>query len=87
MRKPTIHLNGTSREALESALEDANVAIGYAIEALAKAAPNGRDYYPQGDNAFNQARNEHVARIAKLTDVLADIQALYEHVVTVGRDA
>lgn len=87
MRKPTIHLNGTSREALQSALADANVAIGRAIDAVAETAPNARDYYVQSGNAFNEARNEHDVRIAKLTDVLADIQALYGHVATAERGA
>jgi len=82
MRKPTIHINGTSRKALEDALADANVALGRAIEAIAETAPNARDYYVQTGNTFNEAVSEHHARIAKLTDVLADIQALYEHVVT-----
>jgi hypothetical protein len=55
---PTIHLNGTSGPVLRDGYASAYDAIDAAIEALAKAECNGRDYYPQGLDAYHQAREE-----------------------------
>lgn len=80
MRLPTIHLNGTSKAALLDAYEAAGSAVLAASEALAEAAPNARDYYPQGDGAFKQAQEEHNVRMMKLNSVLFELQQLAEHV-------
>lgn len=80
MIKPTIHLNGTSANALLDQYTTAGDAVRLALEALGNAAPNGRDYYPQGPAAFEQARKEHDARTAKLREVLVDLGELAEHV-------
>lgn len=69
---PTIHLNGTSKEALLKDLTHAGQAIVQAISALQVAAPHGRDY-PQGPDAFRAANDEHIARIQKLQDVLSEL--------------
>ena len=45
MMVPTIHLNGTSHDELLRQILDAKEAIRKAVEALANAAPNMRDYY------------------------------------------
>ena len=76
---PTIHLNGTSAKAL---LEQTTVACDDAhnlLKALAEAAPNERDYYPQGDSAFEEARREYEARVEAVRGVLRDMEALAEH--------
>ena len=63
MLKPTIHLNGTSSQELSRQLEKVYVACNDLIDALSNARPHGRDYYPQGDSALNEATKEHEARI------------------------
>lgn len=75
---PTVHLNGTSRNELMSGFESAARGVNDALRALQDAAPNARDYYPQGDGAFKIATTEHVARMAKLQDVLAELSDLLE---------
>lgn len=82
---PTIHLNGTGREALLTQCCDAASAIGQAIDAACQAAPNGRDYYPQGDAAFKAARSEHEDRVARLRVVMAEYEALAESISEAGR--
>jgi hypothetical protein len=77
---PTIHMNGTSAAALLEGYCDAISAVHAALEALARAAPNGRDYYPQGPNACAQADGEHDARKRALVGVLDELQTLAEHV-------
>lgn len=77
MRKPTIHLNGTSRNALADQLRDAAYALADAIGALAKAAPHGRDYYVQGAEAINEAIDEHNARLEKLRSVYAELVEIW----------
>jgi hypothetical protein len=55
---PTIHLNGTSFTDLRDGYAAAYDAIEEAMEALGKAESNGRDFYPQGPEAFYQHRKE-----------------------------
>lgn len=77
---PTIHSNGTSRDALLDAYCVAGGALTQALEALADAGPNGRDYYPQGSDAIRRATAEHEARLKKLREVRDELRALAEHV-------
>ncbi len=80
MKKPTVHLNGTSAERLIDGYVAADNALRSAERALEESAPNGRDYYPQGDGAIGQAIKEHVARVEKLRAIRAEIQELLQHV-------
>jgi hypothetical protein len=79
MQKPTIHLNGTSRDSLFDSYCNAASALRNALAALEDAAPNARDYYPQGEGAFIAAAREHEDRTASLRYVLAQIDALVDH--------
>ena len=81
MMLPSIHLNGTSKESLFEDNRDAMFAIQEAIAALIKAAPHGRDYYPQGPGAYAKARDEHMARLAALGKIADDLHniALHTH--------
>lgn len=63
---PTIHLNGTSFTDLRNGYAAAYDAIDKAIDALAAAEFNGRDFYPQGPDAYYQARKERDAAFDKL---------------------
>lgn len=65
---PTIHLNGTGFTTLRDEYAAAYDAIDKAIDALADATMNGRDYYPQPEGAFYKARNERRAALEKLRD-------------------
>ncbi len=80
MQKPTIHLNGTSRDSLFDSYCNAASALRNALAALEDAAPNARDYYPQGEGAFISAALDHTARVDSLRRVLAEIDALVDHV-------
>lgn len=76
MMIPTIHMNGTSKESL---LDDAcNVmsAIAKAIDVACAAAPNARDYYTQGPEAFGKARDEHDSRCERLDAVRKEYEEL-----------
>jgi hypothetical protein len=79
MMLPTIHLNGTSREQLFEGYMDALAAIEYALEAVKYAAPNGRDYYPQGPDAMAQAGDEHILRMKALDKIAAELRTIAEH--------
>lgn len=78
MRTPTIHMNGTSRDALFDETANALGALRDALRAMGDAGPNARDYYPQGEGAFTEARNEHEARIRKVREVMAELEAIAE---------
>lgn len=85
MLKPTVHLNGTSREELLRQLEEAASGVRAAITALGKAHPNGRDYYPQGRDVIVAAVAEWRARVEKIDSVLKEIEEIYQHVEEQGR--
>lgn len=55
---PTIHLNGTGFTTLRDEYAAAYKAIDKAIDALADATLNGRDFYTQAPGAYHQARDE-----------------------------
>lgn len=78
MKIPTVHLNGTSREELVRQLEAAAHALDQACVALQDMQPNGRDYYPQGNDAIRQVCQEHAARQRKVADVRDEIRAIWE---------
>lgn len=77
--KPMVHLNGTGRRSLELQYEKASEALREALEAVAEMVPNARDYYVQSTTAFTEAREQHRARLTKIHEVKADVDALWEH--------
>jgi hypothetical protein len=81
MQKPTIHLNGSSRQSLCEGYREAAEAIYRARKALHDAAPNARDYYIQGPDAYPLAVQEHLARDQKLKAIHEELVGLLEAVV------
>jgi hypothetical protein len=77
---PTVHLNGTSREELLDQLGNALTALHVATLVLGKAAPNGRDYYPQGEKVIYGALYQHKLRLQKLQEVIAELEAIGEQI-------
>lgn len=73
---PTLHLNGTSGEVLRHQHRTAIEALRRALDALCEAAPNGRDYYVQGDEAGRKAQRKHEARVASLRRVRAELETI-----------
>lgn len=68
---PTIHLNGTGFTTLRDEYAAAYDAIGKAVEALAATTCNGRDFYPQGVDAYYRARDERTEAFTKLREAHA----------------
>jgi len=66
---PTIHLNGTSGQDLKTEYYAAFEAIEAAVEALAAATLNARDYYVQSANAYYEAREQRAEAFDKLRQV------------------
>lgn len=80
MTLPTIHRNGTAASDLLKDLCEATDALRWATQKIQAAGPNGRDYYPQGPQAFVQAQLEHALRLEQLDAMRRDLEALAEHV-------
>lgn len=87
IKKPTVHMNGTSKSELMEQLAKAGFSLQAALDALAAAAPNGRDYYTQdggSGNALTDATREHRRRLEDIHGVLVQIQEIHEHVADQG---
>lgn len=76
MQLPCIHLNGTSKKRLIDDLCEVSSRLESALEALRRASPNGRDYYPFGPDALRAAEAEHLDRFRRLVAVKEEIDAL-----------
>lgn len=72
---PTLHLNGTGIAVLKGDLIAVLDALRVAYNAMIAAAPNARDYYPQGEWAFPIAQRAHEARCIKMREMLKDYTA------------
>jgi len=75
MITPLVHLNGTSRDELIEQACNVIDALHDAGAALAKAAPNARDYYLGGPELLAQAQAQHDARMGALKALIADMEA------------
>ena len=74
---PTIHLNGTGRQTLKEEYDAAAAALYAFIGKWEAITFNARDYYPQGDEAFEAAREQREiisASIAWTREYLAEIR-------------
>jgi hypothetical protein len=67
---PTIHLNGTGAITLRDEYAAAYDALTKAREAFASTTCNGRDFYPQGPDAYYQARDERAEAFAALDQAI-----------------
>jgi hypothetical protein len=76
MRTPTIHMNGTGKRMLEEGYNAAYQAVDAAIDAICNVEFNARDYYPQGPEAWGEARDEQNDRLKKLRDVMIDLETI-----------
>lgn len=74
---PSVHLNGTGRDALAKQYRDMHQAIAAAMVAFREASPHGRDYYVQGSEAYEAARDKHLRRYGVLAELLAEIEDEY----------
>ena len=86
MIAPMIHLNGDTKQTLQTNLINAHQAIAQAIKKLRETSPHGRNYYPiLMDNeksctytsAYYQARAEYVARMESLRKVNDELLTIY----------
>ena len=77
---PTVHINGTSREALAEGYIEQIDAIREALRVLAENAPNPRDYYPQGREAFKNANDQQQSRLASLTAIYDELHRIAENI-------
>lgn len=79
MIKPTIHLNGTSPATLREDYLKARRAVEEAKYVLTTIEFNPRDYYPQGDTAWAEARAEMTDRLECLDRVSRELLDIAVH--------
>ena len=85
MIRPTININGTSKDDLIDPRIKAMGLLRDAIEALKQVTPNGRDY-PGDDAPYAADREEHYRRINAMNAIR---DAIYEEAIRIklGGDA
>ena len=76
MTLPTVHINGTSKKELMAGYRAQLDALEKALDSMRWNSPNGRDYYPQGPDAINEAAKEHAARMQKVQSVYDEIHEM-----------
>ena len=81
MTLPTVHLNGTSVESLLEQNEHVLHSLYTTLEAMSLAAPHGRDYYPQGNEALGSAIEEHKTRVDLIQGLLVAYRAQRAHLL------
>jgi hypothetical protein len=81
---PTVHLNGTSRAELLDGVTAAAQAIDRAMDKLADAWPNGRDYYPQEGNARERAAEWYTERALALRTIRDELMQIAEAISNGG---
>ena len=80
MTYPTIHTNGTGAQMLLDGYTAAANACYVAEQAIIAIEFNGRDYYPQGPDAWKQASTEYAERLAKIHAVRHELLAISGHI-------
>ena len=76
MLTPTIHLNGTSKQDLLEQQKEILNATRDLLQVMRRATPNGRDYYPQGPDAGNQARDAFAERYITVSRMYDEFEEL-----------
>jgi hypothetical protein len=84
LQLPTIHMNGTSKQELESQIEAADRALSLALDALNAAAPHARDYYPRHVMDFQAALEQHHGRVKMLKTVRRELGQIWEGICDGG---
>jgi hypothetical protein len=82
---PLIHLNGTSAQAIYDQQKKVSCACRALLRALEEAAPNARDYYPKGDDAYRTAAAEHRAKVEQVDALIKACQEQMDNAVDNGR--
>ena len=82
---PQVNLNGTSKGGLMDDLCNAHRALREAREVLCQTTPHGRDWQTVADDAeYAAARTMHQRRVAKLTEVMDELDALAGEIAIQG---
>lgn len=76
---PTIHLNGSSPERLRDDYLAARSAVYEAFRKLGSVDVNGRDYYPQGPEAYPKAQAQLTSQLSRLNSVADELLTLADH--------
>ena len=84
---PTVHINGTGAETLRAEYQALSKALQAAEDRLLAATCNGRDFYPQGRDAYYAARFERDGMLAKLREVMDYANAWRDHAISHCRQA
>ena len=72
---PTVHMNGTGHTTLTDDYENADNALRSFTKAFESIEFNARDYYVQGPESYQKARDERTAINLKIREIKDYLQA------------
>lgn len=78
---PTVHINGTSRLTLIDGYSNALEKLREAEQAFRNIEFNQRDYYPQGQDAWDSAVIDHVDRLIDIQKAIIHLEKVLEHLI------
>jgi hypothetical protein len=86
VRLPSVHTNGTGKDMLMRGYKNALKAVRAAEEAMDQIEFNPRDYYPQGETAFEEAREQMRQQYAHLDSVREYLHEVVQGIVKGGHE-
>ena len=78
MIKPTIHLNGSSKQMLFDGWYNAYQKVREALNAIEAIPINARDYYPQGDDTWKMAVMEYTGICIEMNKIKTQLDEIVE---------
>jgi hypothetical protein len=76
---PTIHSNGTSVQTLIDGYDAIDEALYRLTIKWGEVEFNARDYYPQGPDAYTQARDERQQQSANIRELRDYVNGIRQH--------
>lgn len=71
---PTVHLNGTGVVDLLNDARNSYKSLSLVYHQMEITGPHERDYYPQGNGAYQKAAQQHASRMVRLKAIIDEYE-------------
>jgi hypothetical protein len=77
---PVVHLNGTSFDSLLEQWKHVWRGLDQTLKVMGENSPNGRDYYPKGEFAFQKARDKWQSMFNAIREMSKEVKVVIEQI-------